>query len=103
MVTVTDVVLEGRTLRAFGTLADNSAHIDMVSISAGLFFLFLFYNTTELLGVVEICYGLRLPLYSMANLNLNCSLEFSSSRSIITFSSLEKVIKKRPAQSSQVE
>ena len=38
MVTVLDVVLEGRILRAFGTLADNSAHIVMVSISSGLFF-----------------------------------------------------------------
>ena len=43
------------------------------------------------------------PFNSTANLNLNCSLVFSSSRSIITFSSREKVTKKRPAQSSQVE
>ena len=48
MVTVLDVVLEGRILRAFGTLADNSAHSVMVSISFGLFFV-PFYNTTELL------------------------------------------------------
>ena len=34
-----DVEFEGRILRAFGTLADNSAHIDMVAISSGLFFI----------------------------------------------------------------
>ena len=56
-------------------------------------------------GSVEIqCeYRFRMPLYSTANLNFDYSLVFSSSRSIITFSSREKVIKKRPAQSSQVE
>ena len=40
---------------------------------------------------------LRSPLYFTVVLNLDCSLVFSSSRSIITFSSREKVTKKRPA------
>ena len=44
-----------------------------------------------------------LVLYFIAVFNLNRSLLFTSSRSLITFSSREKVIKKRPAQSSQVE
>ena len=68
MVTVLDVVLEGRILRAFGTLADNSAHI------VGLFFLFLFTTQQSYWSSVEIYSGLRLPLYSMAVINLNRSL-----------------------------
>ena len=74
MVTVLDMVLEGRTLRAFGTLADNSAHIDMVAISSGLFFRTFATTQQSYWGSVEIYSGLRLPLYSMAVINLNRSL-----------------------------
>ena len=49
---------------------------------------FCFSNNIEVdpeKGAVEIYCELRLPLYSMAVINLNCSLVFSSCRSIPTF------------------
>ena len=43
-------------------------------------------------------FSLSLVIVFTAVFNLNCSLVFSSSLSFITFSSREKVTKKRPAQ-----